>query len=1090
MFHIFVCCDRFSFDINLISKSLPMFNNFSSRGFKRVLIFSALFMAIGGLNVAMAMIHDLNANSECKGWVVGNTTLNSYTAPVFDDHGISYANSHSGAIDVVTSDISVATGNSTPGYAPGDSQAACVVGKGTGSGMEGLDQVISPADLPKYAPLKGYLWNTNLGFISLYCTANGSNFSSSCGAYNYGVYVGPDNSGTRTLTGYAWNSVFGYMNFGQSGANPGVSAVKDSSSGLWKLSGYAWTQAGVYVKMTGLSLQIEDEVCELGIPPYPCCGSNQPPLCGYCSAYPTDTCCTAPGANSFECGCSNDPNQSCCAVNPGLPDCQKTPYWCEASSHAKNEVCVEVTPSSVLSGVGFDKLPVANGTNGYGFRVYVYGADGKTPRTLAANEQIKVSFDWTDTVKLDQLAKNNQVAGAVTKPTSSITINSSFIPVDGAYTFKPTPATPPVPDVTSYAPTSGGNSSRLETSATLFPNDVFYGTSIKDSLEQTQKNELILNGVTYQYSSDNGATFSPARVIHPNTGKPLPLYFRPLFEVSRLFTNDLKDAISGIRDLPITINVAPGFNNGPYYSISPTIGLSFIYDKNLNTAQCSSAAYPFSFKFSNSGDWTGGTSCNAGSSYSCNYTKAVSLTNANTSFVGYFPYFSKSTSGTSFSDMPIANILTAIATLPTVAGNTYPLCYSMPSPTLYTTISYTNSGKVISYYSNKLPRLNNGILSNPTAQITGNIYSSLQFSPDVEQKIMSSGEKVSSEVRDAVAWNVENYVKKYVKAKNMLYILNNTTKNTCSMSVDNLALGCSMNSSDFFPVASDEQAIYFKKADVSLNPGGTLTYGKRLIVVEGGNLFINTDLNGGTSESPGQVVIVVLKATGDTGGTGNVYLSDSVRTLKNVLIVADGAVFPVPSSFNIENDVNTTTGELSNPAPKDFFNGTHKDSAQLYMSGAIWSRNEISLTGMNKTGTFESAGGDIYRSMMYDWNFLRLYKGGSFQGSFGSYMDFSCGRELTPDDVLSIQNGDAVYGVPVSAVSDYSPKVLCSVDGLANEGDTELSCKCDGLQESVYPKGDLIPDESKVSPLARGIKPFYLNYVPISSVVTKIDSVQ
>lgn len=55
------------------------------------------------------------------------------------------------------------------------------------------------------APLSGYAWSSNVGWISLNCAND-----SSCGTSNYSVQVNP----SGTLTGYAWSSNVGWIQFG------------------------------------------------------------------------------------------------------------------------------------------------------------------------------------------------------------------------------------------------------------------------------------------------------------------------------------------------------------------------------------------------------------------------------------------------------------------------------------------------------------------------------------------------------------------------------------------------------------------------------------------------------------------------------------------------------------------------------------------------------------------------------------------------------------------------------------------------------------------------------------------------------------
>lgn len=65
-------------------------------------------------------------------------------------------------------------------------------------------------DMGTYYRLEGWNWNTNLGWVSLYCPAGGTNQGLSCGSYVYGLTVDKDDG---QFHGFAWGDNTGYVSF-------------------------------------------------------------------------------------------------------------------------------------------------------------------------------------------------------------------------------------------------------------------------------------------------------------------------------------------------------------------------------------------------------------------------------------------------------------------------------------------------------------------------------------------------------------------------------------------------------------------------------------------------------------------------------------------------------------------------------------------------------------------------------------------------------------------------------------------------------------------------------------------------------------
>lgn len=124
-------------------------------------------------------------------------------------------------------------GNSEP-----DSWAAEVCGPNTAY----VDGELQPFEL------HGWVWDMNLGYVSLYCDDSGKNNGADCGLIPYGVKVDPE---TGDMSGWAWSDNMGWISFmcGADGLNDGFPCGDTEyhtnlnttiGKDLGKITGYAW----------------------------------------------------------------------------------------------------------------------------------------------------------------------------------------------------------------------------------------------------------------------------------------------------------------------------------------------------------------------------------------------------------------------------------------------------------------------------------------------------------------------------------------------------------------------------------------------------------------------------------------------------------------------------------------------------------------------------------------------------------------------------------------------------------------------------------------------------------------------------------
>lgn len=414
------------------------------------------------------------------------------------------------------------------GFAPKEREmAACVDYSGP----------IEPDKVDQNYEAQGWAWNDNLGFVSFYC-GGGTNPSvdidsgngvtpPSCGAISYGVTIGPEVAGVRQLSGYAWNEGLGYIEFED--PNPGVGVeygVKLDSLG--NVTGFAWTEAGVWMDFTGLKIQLPGEDIELPVDDY----------CGDLTLRPL-----------------------CMTISPD-PD----------------------------NFFGFDNIGtahIADGVDEYVIDLYLMDTDGVTPLNLA---NVVVDFSWIDTVKTNQLSGatgnfsgvSTAAGGAVLyKPihvdaTNFASIFDTVSP--GHYRLKSGVTT-----IRSVAPTSNENVSLTTSTEPAFVvnNESFFTNIPGVTTLPIQPNILVLQSVSVKV----GAVAKPP--IFPNGKDGANLRFRPAIELSTLFANDREDSILGIRGIPTTYKVG-ATESGSLNAVGKNVNMYLAYDENetITTGDC------------------------------------------------------------------------------------------------------------------------------------------------------------------------------------------------------------------------------------------------------------------------------------------------------------------------------------------------------------------------------------------------------------------------------------------------------------------------------------------------------------------------
>lgn len=128
--------------------------------------------------------------------------------------------------------------------------------------------------------INGWAWNTNLGWMSFYCGADGTNRGFSCGATQYGAYILSDGK----VRGFGWGDNIGWINMGCDSGKNGTTdcgtvdygvkaATADGEAGTacpnskkGDLYGYAWTDTVGWMNFCGAHVDLPDGVIDT-IPP-------------------------------------------------------------------------------------------------------------------------------------------------------------------------------------------------------------------------------------------------------------------------------------------------------------------------------------------------------------------------------------------------------------------------------------------------------------------------------------------------------------------------------------------------------------------------------------------------------------------------------------------------------------------------------------------------------------------------------------------------------------------------------------------------------------------------------------------------------
>ena len=952
-----------------------------------------LYTFIAGVAVfALAMSSSFVTSAEgpaCPGAITGETILS--------------ADTNAGQIqfdgETGIADLSIVGGGI--GFAPADVvDAACV-------------SVFDPSDPTlDYFSIKGYAWNTNAGFIDF----------SECGLDCH-VEILPEVGNTRQLSGTAWNAVFGYIylfdtNPGD-GIDYGVSLEKDGDNWKFADNSWAWTDAKVWINMSGPSVTIpvdEDDLVinDCALDPSSCKPGPKPKCKGVCLNVVYD-----PPA---------DPADPVGPVDPADPADPAGPAG---------------PVDSLLFGFGVDDVAaIADGVSGYD--VYISLRDANNMPLIDSDEidldSFSMTFSWKDTVKLNQLKYETgdyddmehpvQVSdgGVVYKPIQ-VGFDDLVHVGKGFYKLKKG-------KIKSIAPTSNMNLSKMSSmpddSAFIVQNGVFLWPLSEDNdgediwTDDIESNDLILENTTFVLNDANGnPVLGPDgkpvanKVLYANESPGLSFPFRPAVEMDTLYANDKQDIISAYRDIDFWLTMRARKIGQAVFTGGPQITAKIDYSIPTTLKECYDGGQ-FNIHFNNDGD-----------------TKSETF---------------------SLSELSNYHSLSAVAEIP---GDGPAPCSRAEGPTVYSEVNYTaevdiplgvSTEVAVKYYHNMLPKLAGSDLANTQIYVSGTVKGNTAFNPASDvNSVTTSGNVNTNIVRDTIYENLQNYANvDSIKSTSLCEISALGAK----VAIANKKT-CKRGYYTVFDVGDEH--IFYAKSDISLNFSSPSWTGKWVIVSDGGHIYYDADVYNGALSADNHIAAVALRGADDEiGESGNAYIHPDVKNLQ-LTTVLDGTLM---SYFGLRG-YGTPPGNLTSLVD-DLQN-------QLLIQGSIFSRNTIGGYNYNKDHGFRLLGsGEIvwpseetpellYQIIMEDLHFLRLFKlEVQVDPDNGLPYDFSCGMGLTSQQTKAIID-KSLDNTLEGVINEETGEICDGIDVLnAWSGDI---CKLPNVPDGT-PCGDLYVDSA------------------------------
>ncbi|MBD3360270.1 hypothetical protein GF366_00540 [Candidatus Peregrinibacteria bacterium] len=686
-----------------------------------------------------------------------------------------------------------------------------------------------------------------------------------------------------------------------------------------------------------------------------------------------------------------------------------TEEWCDG----RPWLCVQVDPDPDEVGdisIGdLDDIKLADGDEHYEIHLYLREEDGVTPLDMTEYQLKDLKLNWIDTVKINQLTGNTAEEDA--NRCGKKTLNDIETPWRdgcGAVVYKPVAVSLDDfeevtgdpghylldEDIRSYAPTTNANISYTTSIQPPVPffNEYFFTELVDDDKEpwtdDIEQNILKLESIEFELVDKDGKPVVQPQVVYPNGKDGLSFKFRPPVEVNTLYANDLQDTILAYRGIPTNFRVGTT-TNGDFSFEDIIIDFILDYEELETIDSCTEKGknvMDFDFLFLH------------------NEQDSFQVKDENLG-----------------SEMDVQ----AVAALPDYDPENeeqYP-CSIAQGPTLYSEIQYYVEGDggmgTVAYYGNKLPRITSMVV-NPVAVVHGNIYAAEAFSPAAESQVQATGNVAIDVVRNTVNENVRKY----------LSDVGVNEEDECTvetLNAENLDVACIKkgDQSYAYVTVNDENVLYFKNSEVHLEllGGDDSWVGKWVLIIDGGRLFIDDDVYRADGNSG--LAVVQMRPYNAECADGNIYINFGVKNIQ-ANMVTDCSLFSYDPLYGI--DINTGF-----PDWPDFTAMVNSLNNQLLIEGSIASRNTIGGADLdvamgNPKDYLLLGTGEILRlpvtseerrlAQLYDLNYLRLFKLDVQKSEAGLPIDQSCGKALTIEEMIEINQGGTVYGERINPLTN------------------------------------------------------------------------
>ena len=783
--------------------------------------------------------------------------------------------------------------------------------------------------------LSGWVWNNNLGWVSLACKDEGNggltNNGLACGNYTYGVKV---DSGTGEMYGWAWGDNIGWISFGCDGEfNEGMTCGGIDYNGksnlivdkdLGTMEGYAWTDSVGWFNLDGIGAEILDIVMK---------ESTTETALGVWTKGETDTSGDMPNKNNAQ---------------------------------------------------------VADGKSRYNLFVHIADIAGN-PVENGSGITLTIEPQWTDSVRFNQIDPNpangtdfnENNKGAVRKPLDI-----------GDFKYG------------TNTTGEGGISNNYRANVySLAPTDNFFdknGDGLFDGIENGEvyykdfsedetpipNNELIYHEADITVRIDDTGEEWTTTVSPINNGADYPMTFLPLFEFKDFYA--ITDATQDPTDTNNQRNYIESFRNMiDYYLIKPTTNIA-----TLNTSTFANMRINFNLSAPEDVEylWINNEEVDL-EKLTGETRKSIKIDSGIfANFESKLPDFIKE----AFKSKNSVAMGLPYAPEGELQGQ-------IDGAKAYVTVSYTANKEKISYFDNGIPRIADSGIVNQAAQITGNVYSSGATSVSAEVDAVTSLGNVSSNA-------LQNQ------------ILTNVSGLIAGANVDDIPNDVEFGKDPTqYTVLGGGRGYYFKNKDVHITKVSWLPEENSTIIVEGGDVFIDTNID----NIDGPIGIIVLEDYSDpnqlTKG-GRVYIRNDVTDFVGH-IYADGPMFRYAKGICYQTadyqglyaprEPNFVSADRC-ADPADYFNPITTLNNQLYMKGSFATYNCI---GCSIQDPYRGDGQLLDGRTPFNYAIARLY----------DLNYFSYFREL-PDspgtysgDYSTILGDPATTGKPGPVYIDYSP---------------------------------------------------------------------